>query len=381
MADVRERQEYSLQGLYFYLTEGCNLRCRHCWIGPKYQKNAETTSCLPIRLFADVVEQGLPLGLSTIKLTGGEPFLHPEINCILEAVGQVPADLVVETNGVLCTERIVTLLAECRNAFVSVSVDGAVAETHDWLRQVDGSFAAARSAIRLLTKANIRTQVVFTLVRRNHLEIPAMVNLCDDLEVESVKFNVLQPIARGEHLYDRGEALSVQEILRLGDWVVRELASQTDMRLLFDYPAAFHPLSRLFGEQACHPGNCNILGMLGVLSTGDYALCGIGANVPDLVFGHASHKRLVEVWRDSAVLNELRWGLPHRLRGICGSCLMVERCFGSCIAQNYYSKRDLWASYWFCEEADQAGLFPESRRRPQRPSDDDLPRRKMTPDS
>ncbi len=363
MTGARELQERPLQGLYFYLTEGCNLRCRHCWIGPKYQKNAEATSCLPIGLFEDVAEQGLPLGLDTVKLTGGEPFLHPEINRILEAVSHIPADLVVETNGVLCTERIVTLLAECRNTFVSVSLDGAVAETHDWLRRVDGSFAAARNAIRLLTGANVRTQVVFTLVRRNHPEIPAMVSLCEDLGVESVKFNVLQPIARGEHLHDAGEGLSVEEILRLGDGVVRELASQTDMRLLFDYPAAFHPLSRLFGDQACHPGNCNILGMLGVLATGDYALCGIGENVPELVFGHASRHRLAEVWRESTVLNELRRGLPHRLQGICGSCLMAERCLGSCIAQNYYSTRNLWAPYWFCEKADSLGIFPGSRRR------------------
>ncbi len=32
-----EEIEHRLVHLYFYLTEGCNLRCRHCWIAPKYQ--------------------------------------------------------------------------------------------------------------------------------------------------------------------------------------------------------------------------------------------------------------------------------------------------------------------------------------------------------
>jgi len=32
-----------------------------------------------------------------------------------------------------------------------------------------------------------------------------------------------------------------------------------------------------------------------------------------------------------------------------------------CIAQNYYSKGSLWAPYWFCEQAEAAGLFPASR--------------------
>jgi hypothetical protein len=40
---------------------------------------------------------------------------------------------------------------------------------------------------------------------------------------------------------------------------------------------------------------------------------------------------------------------------------MKQRCKGSCVAQNYYSKGSLWAPYWFCEQAEEAGLFPTSR--------------------
>ncbi len=40
---------------------------------------------------------------------------------------------------------------------------------------------------------------------------------------------------------------------------------------------------------------------------------------------------------------------------------MKGRCLGSCVAQNYYRSGSLWAPFWFCEEADAAGLFPPSR--------------------
>jgi hypothetical protein len=40
---------------------------------------------------------------------------------------------------------------------------------------------------------------------------------------------------------------------------------------------------------------------------------------------------------------------------------MKERCLGLCVAQNYYSKNNLWAPFWFCEQAEEAGLFPASR--------------------
>jgi len=81
------------------------------------------------------------------------------------------------------------------------------------------------------------------------------------------------------------------------------------------------------------------------------------------------------VWQDNAILKALREGLPHRLEGVCGRCLMKGRCLGSCIAQNYYSKGSLWAPNWFCEQAEEAGLFPTSRlgARPAQFSDQGLP--------
>ncbi len=74
------------------------------------------------------------------------------------------------------------------------------------------------------------------------------------------------------------------------------------------------------------------------------------------------HDSLADVWNGNPVLREIREGLPHRLGGICGDCLMKGLCLGSCIAQNYYKDRDLWAAHWYCEEAHREGLFPESRR-------------------
>ena len=101
--------------------------------------------------------------------------------------------------------------------------------------------------------------------------------------------------------------------------------------------------------------------LLGVLADGSYALCGIGETVPELVFGYAGKDRLEDIWKNTAVLNELREVLPGRLDGICGDCLMKGICLGCCIAQNYYSSRNLWASYWYCREAQNQGLFPHSR--------------------
>ena len=129
-----------------------------------------------------------------------------------------------------------------------------------------------------------------------------------------------------------------------------ELAPATPVKLYFDYPLAFRPLSRLFHGEG--NGVCGILGILGVLATGHYALCGIGENVPELVFGQVGIDPLEQMWTQHPVLTSLHEGLPGRLEGICSRCLMKRRCLGSCIAQNYYRTGGLWAPFWFCEEAE-----------------------------
>jgi len=106
---------------------------------------------------------------------------------------------------------------------------------------------------------------------------------------------------------------------------------------------------------------CGIRGILGVLASGHYALCGIGEQISELVFGIVEIDRLAEVWLENPTLKELRSGLPDRLDGVCSRCLMKHRCMGSCIAQNYYRTGSLWEPYWFCEQAEERDLFPESR--------------------
>jgi SynChlorMet cassette radical SAM/SPASM protein ScmF len=349
----------ALSTLYFYLTEGCNLACRHCWMGPRFDATGSQYPVLPVELFETAIRQAKPLGLSGVKLTGGEPLLHPHFKELLEIVRRDELKLTIETNGLLCTPDIAAEIARSPNRFVAVSIDGADAATHEWVRGVPGSFAAAQQAVRNLAASGTRPQVIFTVMRGNAGQVDAMVRMAEELGAASLKFNVVQPTARGESLHEKQETLNIAELIALGRHVEQELAPQTRLKIIFHYPLAFKSLQRIATVNGC--GACGIFGILGVIASGHYALCGIGEQVPDLVFGEVGKDELQEIWQGNAVLKALRAGLPDRLEGICGRCLMKQRCLGLCVAQNYYSKGSLWAPYWFCEQAEAAGLFPASR--------------------
>ncbi len=360
-AETRSDFPIPLATLYFYLTEGCNLACRHCWIAPKFQSGTSVYPSLPLETLKDVVRQARPLGLASVKLTGGEPLMHPDIFAILDFLRKEALNLTMETNGVLCTPELAREIATSKDPFISVSLDGADAETNEWVRGVRGSFEAAVTGIRNLVAAGISPQIILTVMRKNRHQVEDIVHLAESLGASSVKYNVMMPCARGEDMHKRGEALSLEELIELGHWVETDLAPRTKLRLVFHHPPAFRPLGKVYGREGDGCSRCGIFNILGVLSDGSYALCGIGEQVPELVFGNASRDRLEDVWKNNPVLQQIRAGLPKKLKGVCGDCLMKGLCLGSCVAQNYYGARELFAPFWYCEEARRLGLFPETR--------------------
>lgn len=346
--------------IYFYLTKGCNLACRHCWLAPKFDPTGNRYPSLPVELFETAIQEAKPLGLKGVKLTGGEPLLHPQFKELLEIVRREDLSLNIETNGVLCTPAIAKEIAKSSDQrFVSVSIDGADHETHELVRGVAGSFELAKDAVRNLAAVDTPPQVIISLMQCNAHQVDEIVRLAENLGASSVKFNIIQPTGRGKKIHEDFDTLNVTELIKLGRYVDMELAPTTKLRLFFSYPPAFRPLSRIASGDSCEV--CGVFGIIGVIADGHYALCGIGEHLPEFTFGVVGVDRLEDVWRQNAILNELRAGLPSQLNGICSRCLMKDSCLGFCVAQNYYRAGNVWAPFWFCEHAAESGLFPDSR--------------------
>jgi len=318
-----------------------------------------------VNLFKSIVQQAKPFGLKGIKLTGGEPLLHPGIIEVLTFLKGEELSVVLETNAVLCSAELAKAVGALKNIFVSVSIDGACSETHDWIRQSRGSFASAIKGIQTFISFGIRPQIIMTVMRRNQGEIEQCIKMAEALGVESVKFNITQPTARAKILQEEGQTLTIKELIVLGDWIERELSGKTALRIVYSHPPAFRPLGKLYTATKDFCGSCGVLNILGVLADGSYALCGIGQTVPEMVFGHAACDKLKDIWWYNNVLTQLRQGLPDQLQGVCHMCVMRGRCRGQCVAENFCLNKNLWASYWYCEAAYQQGLFPGSRLLPQ----------------
>jgi SynChlorMet cassette radical SAM/SPASM protein ScmF len=357
---MKEKNIPPLSTLYFYMTEGCNLACQHCWLSPKLDEDGSKYPVINVELFKNIIYEAKPLGLKYVKLTGGEPLMHPEIQEILKIIAREELVLRIETNGMLCDEKIAREIAKCNNAFVSVSLDGATAEVHDKIRGVSGAFDRTVKGIKNLIASGINTQIIFSIMRDNIHQYNKIIEIGESLGVGSIKYNIIQPTERGQILHEQQKDVTVEEYIEIGKNIEECLSPITHIALLYDHPVAFRPLHHL-ADPLRNGGTCGIKQILGVLADGTYALCGIGMSIQEMTFGKAGVDALKKVWEENTMLNAIRFDLPETFEGICAKCLMKEKCLGACIAQNYYRTRNVKASFWYCEAAYEKGLFPLSR--------------------
>lgn len=353
----------ALKMFYLYLTAGCNLCCRHCWITPTFVHGKPVPGeCLDFELLKGAVAEAKPLGLSAAKLTGGEPTLHPEFLKIADFLTAAGLDLSLETNATLIDRDMAVHLRQKTNLTrVAVSLDSPDAEQHDRFRGVKGAHADAVRGIGHLVAAGLPPQIIMSIYRENLDRMEALIEFALRLGARSVKFNPVTPSGRGAEIHRQGQGLSFDELLALNHRIRGPLQDRYPLHLSAMVPPAMATVKELLRYGGDGAG-CNVRHILGILGTGDMALCGIGRNLPELCFGKLGKDSLREVWSHHPVLRQMRTDLRGPYPGVCGDCIHAGRCMTHCLAQNYEASGRLVDVSPLCAEAVRRGVFPPARR-------------------
>ena len=344
-----------LKSIYFYACGDCNLKCRHCWIEPPVRDSKPKYT--PWSLLSPIFEEGLALGLSAVKLTGGEPCLHPEIALIIDELAQMGLKVSMETNATLLTPEILQSLRLAK-AFVAVSLDGTDKEVHEGLRGIPGSFEKAIHGINLLKRAGIRFQIICSLHRGNIDELRQMPKFVAELGGASLKINPITGLGRSAEMEQNHELIPLKELLEFHNGPFKIVQEASSIPIFFDIPPAFKSLTEISNKRF---GVCGILTIIGILHDGSAGLCGIGERVKELNFGNPLQVGLKKIWEETPLLNKIRNQFPDNLKGVCSRCKMKAYCFGKCMAHTYSKTGDVLSGFPFCEVAFELGLFPIAR--------------------
>lgn len=99
-----------LKALRISVTDRCNFRCTYCMprevFGPDYPFLARE-ALLTFEEITRLVRIFAGLGVTKVRLTGGEPLMRRELPALVRMLGTVPEleDLALTTNGVLLTDQ------------------------------------------------------------------------------------------------------------------------------------------------------------------------------------------------------------------------------------------------------------------------------------
>ncbi|MCB0429097.1 MAG: GTP 3',8-cyclase MoaA [Flavobacteriales bacterium] len=108
------------------LTDRCNLRCFYC-MPEEGIDLAQRSSLMQAEEVIAMAKKFIALGVDKIRLTGGEPLVRNDAHGIIKALGALPVELAVTTNGIL-VDRFVDTFKAAGIRSVNVSLDSLVEE-------------------------------------------------------------------------------------------------------------------------------------------------------------------------------------------------------------------------------------------------------------
>lgn len=333
------------------VTRACQLVCKHCRADAQHTPDPRQLSTAQGKALLDeLAAYDAPLPL--VVFTGGDAFERADLAELVRhgTSHGLNVSLSPSVTPLLTPER----LRDMRDAgarAMSVSLDGASAETHDAFRGFAGTFEATLQAARWITEAGFRLQVNSTFTKGNIREAPALLQTVLDMGAFMFYTFLLVPTGRGAGL----QALSPDEREDVLHWLhdvsdriavktteapqYRRIAIQRHQAAdagtplpprgeLYRWLSA--ETTRLLGERPERPRTPRP--PMAVNSGSGFAFIDhIGDVYPNgflpLHCGNVTLTPFHEIYRDSPVFRELR--RPWEFEGKCGVCEFNRLCGGS----------------------------------------------------
>ncbi len=270
----------TLRYLLVHITDRCNLRCRHCFLGDAGSRDLPAEQVLAL-----AAEFSLLQGMRFI-VSGGEPLRHRDFWEINDRLPEYPFRSILLTNGTLLDRQSVRSL---RFHEVQVSIDG-LEKGHDLLRG-PGSFRKALRALELIAGAGVGLSVATMVHRANLGELEDLRELLTAFPLRSWSVDV--PCLTG--------TLAVNPSLAA-------LPEEAAPMMALSFGGGYYGSS---GPWACGPH------LAAVMADGGVCKCGHYADRPAGRIGEG----LARVWQR----------IPrHRLADLSCRCSHLAECRGGC---------------------------------------------------
>jgi GTP 3',8-cyclase len=215
---LRDSHGRVIHDLRVSITDRCNYKCVYCRtgeVGAQYPELGDEEYLRLIELFVS-------LGITKVRLTGGEPLLRRGVVELVRELARMrtqagePLDLALTTNGHLLESLAGQLKAAGLNR-VTVSMDAVDAPTFERITRVEGSFAKVLAGIRAARAAGLTPLKINCVLLRgfNDEQIEGFARFAREENVV-VRFIEFMPLEEGR-LWSPQIVVTLKEIVeRIG---------------------------------------------------------------------------------------------------------------------------------------------------------------------
>lgn len=335
--------------VHWELTRACGLACEGCPMGSTPHRHPRELSTEEGReLIDDIVDFGTPL--PRLTFTGGDLMLRADA-CDLIAYA-TEKGLSVEAAGVaspLLTDEALTRLAASGAEAISLSLDGASAETHDRFRGVQGSFEQTVAAVRRAKEAGLAVYVNTLVAQHTLVEMQNVFDLLKTLPIDRWQLYFLISFGGSRELASihpvQCEILMhwLYDITPNAPFAIRCMEAPHYRRVIFQRMKAENRSNAAIRRAlaAGDPGVTDGRGIIYVSHVGDV----YPSFFLPLIAGNVRGKSIVRIYRQASLFKSLRD--RDGLEGKCGTCEFRRLCGGS-RARAYAATGDWMAADPLC---------------------------------
>jgi len=332
-------------------TNLCNLRCKYCYQSAGKSLNDE----LSFEEKIDLINQMVDANVAYLAFSGGEPILEERFWDVLNYASKF-LHISIASNGILLENRdIVNRLTDNGAKNVFVSLDGATAESHEFIRG-KGNFKRTINGIEnLVASKYINVGINTVVTNRNYEEVPKMLKLALKLGVNSFSHYNFIPTGRGKDGYEMDLTQEQREDLLnlLYDWHLRR--NETGLNIISTSPQYLRILYERSGNKSVglfHYTADNAEAIRGVVKyaggcgagrvyeaiqpNGDVSPC---VFMPTVIVGNVRKDRFIDIWRNSEIGIKLSDRENYhftcsKYHYICGGCRARALAYGDILGKD-----------------------------------------------
>ncbi len=186
----------------WHITDTCDQRCQHCYIFA--EDNLIQTKEMSLDQMKTVLKNCEDMCREMNRhpyfyITGGDPILHKDFWTLLGLLKKREIPFTILGNPFHLNDEVCERLKSFGCERYQLSIDG-LRDTHDAIRK-PGSFDTTIEKIRCIRKAGIRSVIMTTVSNTNSHEVPEIINLVVENQVDVFAFARYCPTSFDKHTH------------------------------------------------------------------------------------------------------------------------------------------------------------------------------------